>query len=317
MPEYYSQLIAVGLFLAFVFLVYYLTFRSLWDRMWGKPPRGRLDRCLRSRTVTAFLMAAVVVGSGCIFYGFFIEPQRLVVTHYTVATPKLPKGARIRIVHIADLHTRTEGVRERKLPGLVAALEPDLILHTGDFFSKTDASASAVEKLLRSLQAPQFACMGNLDGYADFDGVLKRAGAVALDGAAQSVTVGAYTLSLTGFPSGAVPLMHRALQTLSADTFNIVLYHHPDGFPEIWNTNADLMLAGHTHGGQVRLPFYGALVTLDRYGKRFEYGRYTEEGKTLIVSRGIGCEPGLPELRFLCAPEVVVIDVVGEGTGVS
>ena len=101
---------------------------------------------------------------------------------------------------------------------------------------------------------------------------------------------------------------------LPANTFNIVLYHHPSGFAQTWGTPTDLMLAGHTHGGQIRLPLYGALVTLDRFGKRWESGRFRENGVTLIVSRGLGCEPGTPEMRFCCRPEVVVVDLVGRAS---
>lgn len=76
-------------------------------------------------------------------------------------------------------------------------------------------------------------------------------------------------------------------------------------------TGADLYLAGHTHGGQVRVPGYGALVTFSRFDKKYEMGRYDVNGTALYVHRGVGFEPGLPKVRFLCRPEIAVFDLVG------
>ena len=75
----------------------------------------------------------------------------------------------------------------------------------------------------------------------------------------------------------------------------------------------DLFLCGHTHGGQVRLPFWGAVITLSKYHKRFESGLYDFEGVPMYVNRGVGCEGGsAPRVRFLCRPEVAVIDLVSK-----
>jgi len=73
----------------------------------------------------------------------------------------------------------------------------------------------------------------------------------------------------------------------------------------------DLYLAGHTHGGQVRAPLYGAIVTFSEFGKRYEMGPYRVGGTMLYVNRGIGFEPELPRVRFLARPEVAVIDLIG------
>jgi predicted MPP superfamily phosphohydrolase len=75
----------------------------------------------------------------------------------------------------------------------------------------------------------------------------------------------------------------------------------------------DLYLAGHTHGGQIRLPLFGAVFTASSYGKRYEQGLYEIGETTLYVSRGLGMEgQGAPRARFLCPPEIVAVDLVGE-----
>jgi predicted MPP superfamily phosphohydrolase len=220
----------------------------------------------------------------------------------------------VRLVDIADLHVRKKGPRERALPELVRSLRPDLILHTGDFFGlKRGTVRPIVVELLRSWTVPQYACEGNLDGLDAFDRTMSESGVKVLNGDSAIEQVRHSLLCITGFMSGAEESIPRALATLPSDSFNIVLYHHPEGFPKTWNTRADLMLAGHTHGGQIRLPCYGALITLDKYGKRWESGLFQDHGVTLIVSRGIGCEPNVPEMRFLCPPEIIVIDLLGTG----
>jgi hypothetical protein len=96
------------------------------------------------------------------------------------------------------------------------------------------------------------------------------------------------------------------------DAFHIVLGHSPNF--SLGQVDADLLIAGHTHGGQVRLPFIGPLMTLSAVPRSWAAG-VTEiaPGRTLIVSRGIGMERGhAPRLRFLCRPELVVVDVVPE-----
>ena len=92
--------------------------------------------------------------------------------------------------------------------------------------------------------------------------------------------------------------------------FTILLYHTPDLAPEAAEAGVDLQLSGHTHGGQVRLPLYGALYAASLYGKRFEMGRKQLDGLTLYVTRGIGMEgKSAPRVRFLCPPEIILWDI--------
>jgi predicted MPP superfamily phosphohydrolase len=104
--------------------------------------------------------------------------------------------------------------------------------------------------------------------------------------------------------------MTEVMRRVPADGYSLLLYHSPDLAEAAAEAGVDLYLAGHTHGGQVRLPFYGAIITMSAYGKRFEAGQYRVGATTLYVSRGIGMEGlRLPRVRFLCPPEIVVIDL--------
>jgi predicted MPP superfamily phosphohydrolase len=103
----------------------------------------------------------------------------------------------------------------------------------------------------------------------------------------------------------------RLLENVPANRFSIFLYHNSDLVEDLENLNVDLYLCGHTHGGQVQLPFYGALVTLSKFGKKYEAGMFTVNDTILYVNRGIGLEGGLaPRVRFLARPEITVFDII-------
>jgi predicted MPP superfamily phosphohydrolase len=103
---------------------------------------------------------------------------------------------------------------------------------------------------------------------------------------------------------------------LNPSAFNILLYHSPDIAPLACNAGFDLQLSGHTHGGQVRLPLYGAIFAASLYGKAFETGRYLLGKMTLYVTRGLGMEGGIaPRVRFLCPPELIVWEITRNSKG--
>ena len=100
------------------------------------------------------------------------------------------------------------------------------------------------------------------------------------------------------------------MQKFPAENYSILLYHYSDLAESLKGLNVDLYLSGHTHGGQVRMPFYGAIVTLSRFGKKYESGMYDINGTKLYVNRGIGLEnTPAPKVRFLCRPEITVFDI--------
>jgi predicted MPP superfamily phosphohydrolase len=106
-------------------------------------------------------------------------------------------------------------------------------------------------------------------------------------------------------------VLPQLMQQLPEDAYSLLLYHTPDMIEVASAENVDLYLAGHTHGGQIRLPLYGAIITASAFGKQYEQGRYTVGDTTLHVSRGIGMEgQGAPRARFLCPPEIIVVDLM-------
>src|SRR4029079_9982343 len=108
-------------------------------------------------------------------------------------------------------------------------------------------------------------------------------------------------------------LLPQLLRAVPAGVFSIFLYHAPYLIADVSGHGVDLYCAGHTHGGQVALPVYGALVTFSKFGKRYEAGRYSVGSTTLYVNRGIGMVGGpAPRVRFCARPEVTVF-TLGQG----
>lgn len=253
--------------------------------------------------------AAAGAGLGCVVYGLVVEPYHVVVRQVDLSSPKVA-GAPLRIVHLSDLHVRRWSRVEEQVLEKVRALRPDLIVLTGDYTAFPGEPEDAW-RLLRQLAAvaPSYAVRGNTD-YAR--SIPRDTGPTLLLNATESLDLQGTPVSVTGVDPGVEWRLWELGKHLDRGRLNLGLYHYPDPAPEVGNFPYDLMLFGHTHGGQVRLPFIGALVSLSRAGTRYARGLFQRDGKSAFVSQGIGCESfGLPRLRFLCPPEIGLIIVSG------
>ena len=262
------------------------------------------------------LSAVSVLILACLVYGLFFERLWIETTHTRIRTAKLPPGADpIRIVHLSDFHCTHYDVLERKLPGLVHGLCPDLILMTGDYLG-TLKGLPTLKRLSSSFRSPYgiFAVLGNHDVWnAPHLDLFEGSGVVLLENEIKEISIRGVSVSLIGI---AVEEEEKGLSVLrahSGDTLNILLYHYPELIERVSSKRVDLMLAGHTHGGQVALPFFGAIVTLDKGWKRYERGFYRVGESALYVNRGIGSHGGIfPPLRFFSRPEIAVLDLIPE-----
>ncbi len=305
-------------FLAFVAVVVVVFFAAAYLAAVGIYRRVRGTKSARQSPIKKWLALAVwaLAGLGlvCLAYGFFVEPYWLEVTRVTIESDKLaPSAGPIRIVHISDLHCDAKVRLEDKLPEVIANLQPDLIAYTGDSINSREGLDNFRRCMdMLSRVAPTFAVKGNWDvhfykGFDLFDGT----GVTELAGDVVQLEKGDAKVRVAGIAVGGESELPAVLAKLDDDALNIFLYHMPGLIYEIAAGDVDLALSGHTHGGQVALPFYGALVTLARYGKRFEAGLYQVEDTHLYVNRGIGMEGSkAPRVRFFARPEVTVIDIV-------
>jgi uncharacterized protein len=270
--------------------------------------------------------ALVLAFSGlvCGAYAYFVEPHWLATSHVSITASDLPPGTPpIRIAHISDIHSEAQPILEEQLADAVQKEKPDLIVFTGDAINTLDGLPifkALMTKLTRI--APVYAVRGNWDTVT-FAGVdlYKNTGVQVLHESTAKLAVRGTPVWIAGMDLGAnrdkagTFRMERVIQSVPSDEFLIFLYHSPDFIETAVANSVDLYCAGHTHGGQVALPFYGALVTASIYGKSFEAGLHHVRDTYLYVNRGLGATGGyMPRVRFLVRPELTIIDVVSNLT---
>jgi hypothetical protein len=276
----------------------------------GQSRRRRRGYIWLRRAVLALAAAGVV----CMAHGHFIEPRWVEVTRVPVESGRLVGASRpVRIVQISDVHCEAYAGPEEDVPEIVAGLAPDVIVYTGDSLNAIEALGRFRRCMSRlAAIAPTLAVRGNWDvayfGDADFFG---GTGVRELSGQAVKLTVAGADVWFAGAPAYDRFMLQAALAAAPEGACKVLLYHYPDPIPEIGaRGDVDLQLSGHTHGGQIALPFYGALITLAEHGKRFERGLYKVGSTSLYVNRGIGMEGGrAPRVRFCSRPEVTLIEL--------
>ncbi len=284
---------------------------------------GALILCRKApkTAVAALLGCLLVVGIGV--DAFFIEPHWLEVSHVTFSSPKIEHP--LRIVFIADLQTDHLSAYEEKCLRRALAEEPDIILFGGDYLqvprNRWRTLSKETNQLLKDveLQAPEgvFAVRGNTDAWFLWELIFAGLPVTTVS-STKSFDVAGIRLTCLSVHDSLNPNFqlrepYGAKTGADGETpapFHVVLGHAPDY--AMGRLAADLLLAGHTHGGQVRLPLVGPIITMSKVPRSWAAG-ITElpHGGRLLVSRGLGMERnGAPRMRFLCRPELVVIDLL-------
>jgi predicted MPP superfamily phosphohydrolase len=246
-----------------------------------------------------------------------ITTEDLVVRRFTLDVPAL--GATpLRVVALSDLHVTddTSETYVRRVHDAIRSLGPDVLLFTGDYISKP-SRLPALERWLDGLPSPRhgsYAVLGNHDHWTgradDVRTAFGRAGVSVLAGTCASVAVTeAPPLRVCGTEEPWGPALSRPLSN-DGVAATLVLSHTPDNVYALAEQGATAVFAGHTHGGQFRIPFLGPLLMPSRYGRRFDQGHFEVEGTHLYVSAGVGADA--PNLRLWCPPDLVVVDLVGQ-----
>jgi hypothetical protein len=265
------------------------------------------------------LTLALILALGLAGYGYWSATREPVVREARIQVSGWPRGERpLRLLLMADIHVQGPDMRPSRLEGIVEqanALAPDVVLIAGDFIGDKPVgtrtyTADEMAAPLARLRAPLglYAVLGNHDHWNDPGAVraaLTRAGIRLLTN--EAVRVGPLALGGLDDDHTSRSDLGRTLVAMQmARGVPVLLSHSPDPFPALPD-DVPLMLSGHTHCGQVRLPGVGALVTFSRHGKRYACGRFDERGRTLIVSAGLGTS-GVP-FRIGAAPDMWLIEV--------
>ena len=278
----------------------------------------------RTRGTAALFIAVNLAFSAIQVDAYIVEPLMVETTHITLASADLdPDAPPVRIVHLTDTHIERLSYRERTVIDKVNALQPDIVVFTGDYINTTyfgDATAHEhFREFVAQIEAPYgiYATRGTVEPSPDtMAHLIEGTEIVWLEQEAVTVNVRGQKVMLVGVNcdhnDGDAVRLDQAMAGIPRDAFTLLLFHSPDLIHEAAAHGVDLYLGGHTHGGQLRLPFYGAIVTMSKYGKQYEAGLFQEGGTTMYISRGIGFEGySMPRARFLCPPEIVSIELKG------
>lgn len=267
------------------------------------------------------------ISTGGYYYAHEIEPHMLDITLHDFPNPLLPKEFNgFKIVQFSDTHLGFQYNLEQfqKLIKKINGLEPDMIVFTGDLMDNPNEfkEIQQIIQALSKLRAPfgKFAVYGNHDhgGYGSdiYRKIVQEAGITLLVNEARTVTLlNGSSIHIAGVDDSMLghPNIESALSGLPENSYTILLSHAPDFASVASNYNIQLQLSGHSHGGQIQIPFWGPVVT-PPHGEKYPEGFYQlgdNQGLTLYVNRGLGTTR-LP-FRFLSKPELTLFTLTREG----
>jgi uncharacterized protein len=280
----------------------------------------------------------LVIAGLCLAYSYYVEPRRLVVNHYDLRVKNWnPALDGFKIAAISDVHGGSNGVTEARLRELVARAneqDADIIVLLGDFVSQTDEPetlrmpVSSVAGNLKGFRARfgTYAVLGNHDIWWNSGEVareLNAAGIVVLENEVVTIEKNGAKLRVFGLEDhmkwGGWKATSDKWKNILAPTEDagdvLLLEHSPDVLPLVTgelsiSPRLRLILAGHTHGGQIWLPLVGSPIVPSSYGQRYAFGHIRQNEVDMFVTTGVGTS--ILPFRFLVPPEIAVVTVYAE-----
>jgi predicted MPP superfamily phosphohydrolase len=284
---------------------------------------GDWIRSGRSRKLIRVALAAIVLATAlAAFWGFLIEPRRLVTRLQTIQIQDWPRDLDgLRVAVISDIHADDWFVDEKKLRTIVERtnqLQPELIVIMGDYMSSDGWVQSRVKPevfaaVLKDFRAPLgvYSVLGNHDWWYDGARVrhaLEQNGITVLEDEVVRLDARGTSFWLIGLADlwTRKPKIEETVDMVPLGQPMIAITHNPDIFPDL-PQRTPLLLAGHTHGGQVSFPLIGTVVESSRFGERYGGGHVFENNHHLFVTTGIGTS--IIPVRFGVPPEIVLLTV--------
>jgi len=278
------------------------------------------------------LLRRILIKAARVVSSAFIENYMLQVSDYRIVSDQIPVAFQnYKIVQLSDLHSACFGRDNTRLIQKIETAKPDLIVMTGDMISRSDFNHNVFLKLAETL-GKSYLCyyvVGNHEQDMERDELkafLVQLAAlkihvmdnekVAISKEDQSINLYGMWFGLKYYREARRRIgrsaqfgdrdMKRAMGKYDSDRYGILLTHNPLCFPVYAQWGADLTLCGHVHGGMIRLPFVGGLLSPERkFFPKYSGGIYEQKAKKLLVSRGLGS--GVFGVRIFNRPEIVTI----------
>lgn len=275
---------------------------------------------MKKKLKTALIIFFAVVL--CFVTYIILENNTISLTQYDINSDKVSDGNKLTIVHVSDLHNKEFGKDNKRLLKKIESCDPDIIAVTGDIIDSyhTDVDVAITFMQKASEIAPCYFIPGNHeqrvpDEYNTFKEELEGFNVTILENEAVEFTQKEDTFSLIGlidpnfvfdYPTGYISTQ---LSTLSADdNYTVLLAHRPEYFETYTSFDVDLVLSGHAHGGQFRIPFIGGLFAPDQGAfPKYDSGKFTDNNTEMIVSRGLG--NSIFPFRLNNPPELITITI--------
>lgn len=258
------------------------------------------------------LLCTILFLTWIFIYSFFIEPEKLYIKKYEIKDNEL---SGIKIVFVSDWHIKPH--QQKRLEKIVKTINnenPDIVLSVGDYISgHSEFLTMPIDKIAKSLGNIKagygvYTSLGNHDQYLGTTKIktaLQKYGIKVLNNENRKITTKKNEFYIAGiqYKVEDISIIKKSLEGTKSPV--IMLTHSPDEFYKIPD-GVNLILAGHTHGGQVVLPFVGAIYTGSKYKSKFLYGLVEEDNKKMIITRGLGVS--ILPFRLNVPPEIVVIE---------
>ncbi|MGE6540608.1 metallophosphoesterase [Bacillus luti] len=270
------------------------------------------------------LFTGILVGFSIFLY---VQNNVISITEVNITSSKIPSSFKgFKILQLSDLHNKKFGDNQDVLIQKVKSINPDIIVITGDLIDSKSYDAEVSMQLIRELvkEYPIYFVTGNHEKwsgkYNDLEKELKKHHVTVLRNEHVTIQKGEQKINLLGIDDPEfVTNNHdegnvvkdeiiKAKIEMQPDTYDVLLSHRPEFLTEYADEEIDLVLSGHAHGGQVRLPFIGGLVAPNQgILPKYTAGLYEEQNTAMIVSRGLG-NSIIPQ-RIFNRPELVVVQL--------
>jgi len=273
---------------------------------------------------------SILLGFSLLSSAVYLDNKLVKVTKYNIKSKKIPKEFNeFKIIHLSDFHNYVFNKDNTKVIKKINIENPDIIVMTGDMVNKYDTKFNQFFKLVRKLSQRYkiYYIVGNHEKslkkeYLDsIVNVLNSFNVNVINNNKAIILRGNKIINLYGLdiplefykvrnrPTNIKTVVERVLNKCCIGEYNILLAHNPLYFETYANHNVDLILAGHIHGGMIRIPFIGGVLSPERnFFPRYSGGVYEINKKKLIVSRGLGHSK--PGVRVCNMPEIVSITLL-------